>query len=378
MAGRHIAFLITALGAGGAERVIAILARNWIARGDSVTILTFDADSDPVYHALPQQVQLHRMGMLDAKGFRGNMRKVAALRRAVEEVAPDVLVSFLTKNNLLAALACLGTDTPLVCSERNNPERQTTHPLWNVMLRWAYRRADAIVCQTEAVRRCFPASVQDRLAVIYNPIEAFARDPDAAQSRTICAVGRLTPQKDFQTLIRAFAMIAPKHEGWSLQIWGSGELRQKLQDLIEALAMQDQITLPGNTSMPGEWARSAAFFVMSSRYEGFGNALAEAVASGMPVISTDCDFGPAEIVTEGRSGLLVPVGDERAMADAISRMIEDRDLRRRCAIEGPRQAARFRTSAVVEQWAELIEGIARRPQSRLPADRVALATGTTR
>ncbi|WP_054440266.1 glycosyltransferase [Novosphingobium sp. ST904] len=120
--------------------------------------------------------------------------RVAALRRVLAARRPQVLVSFLTKNNLIAALATTGTGIRLVCSERNNPERQAAHPLWNLLLRLLYRRADAIVCQTDAVRRCFPASVRGKLVTIANPVPPPDVPRAAGDTRRLCAVGRLTPE----------------------------------------------------------------------------------------------------------------------------------------------------------------------------------------
>lgn len=351
---KHIAILITALGAGGAERVIALLARHWVDRGHRISIITFDKVDDPVYHALPPEVELHRLGARVGIGYRGNMKKVLRLRETLAQVQPDMLVSFLTKNNLLAAIACLGRSTPLVCSERNNPERQGASKFWNLLLKIGYRRADFIVCQTNAVKRCFPKAVRDRLVVIYNPILGFERAADADANRMLCAVGRLTPQKGFTDLIDAFARIADRHPDWNLTIWGNGEIRARLERQIQSLGLSKRILLPGTTRMPGEWAREASIFVQASHYEGFGNALAEALASGLPAVATNCDFGPSDMISSGHDGLLVGVGDVPALAEAMSRMISDPELRAACSAAASISAKRFEPSAILSSWDELL------------------------
>lgn len=352
---KHIAILITALGAGGAERVIAMLARHWVDMGHRVSIITFDKVGDPIYHSLPPEVELHRLGAKVATGYRGNAKRLLRLREALGQIKPDVLVSFLTKNNLLAALACLGRSTPLVCSERNNPERQGGSKLWNLLLKVGYSRAKFIVCQTNAIKRCFPRAVRDRLVVIYNPITGFERDADADANKKLCAVGRLTPQKGFTHLIDAFARIADRHPDWNLTIWGNGEIRAKLEQQVQRLDLGERISLPGTTERPGDWARDASIFVQSALYEGFGNALGEALASGLPVVATNCDFGPAEMIRQGEDGLLVPVGNVPALAEAVSRMISDRNLRDSCSAAAKISAKKFDPAVILTLWDDLLD-----------------------
>lgn len=355
---KHIAILISGLGAGGAERVIAILARHWANQGHRLSIITFDKVGDPVYHSLPPEVTLHRLGGMVGVGYRGNLKRVFRLRQALGQLDPDVLISFLTKNNALASLACLGRPTRLVCSERNNPERQKSSAIWNLILKLAYRRADAIVCQTNAVKRCFPRAVQDRLVMIYNPIIGFERSAVSHDGKMLCAVGRLTPQKGFDLLIAAFARIADRHPDWNLTIWGNGQSRAQLEKQVRDLGLAERIALPGNSHGPGEWARDATIFVQASLYEGFANALAEALASGLPVVATNCDFGPAEMVTHGRDGLLVENENVPELAEAMSRMISDKNLRGSCGAMAKRSAARFHTANILVQWDELIATVA--------------------
>lgn len=377
---RHVAILITSLGAGGAERVVAMLARHWVDQGHTISIITFDNDDDPIFHPLPEEVQLHRLGAKVGTGYRGNLKKLLRLRETLAEIRPEMLLSFLTKNNLLAALATTGMSTRLVCSERNNPERQGGSRLWNLGLKLAYRRAEIIVCQTYAIKRCFPEGVQDILKVIRNPITPFEVAASASDSKTICAVGRLTPQKGFDVLIEAFSKIADRHADWNLTIWGEGEIREQLEALVHQLGLESRVSLPGTTAKPGEWARDTTIFVQSSRYEGFGNALAEAVASGLPVVATDCDFGPSEMIVNGRGGLLVPCENASALAEAMSRMIEDKALRETCAAAARQSGFRFHPSNVLSQWDGVLNQLFGRAQGEanlIPLGRAVVAQNST-
>ncbi|WP_395327348.1 glycosyltransferase family 4 protein [Novosphingobium sp. BL-8H] len=351
----HIAILASGLGAGGAEQVIAQLARHWCAAGHRVTVIAFDEPGDPVYHRLPAEAALRRLG--NHAGARGVADRVLALRRELAELRPAILCSFLTKNNLIAALATIGTDTRLICAERNNPERQDVHPLWNRGLGLLYRRADAIVCQTDAVRRCFPVAVRRRLVTIPNPVAAPDVFPSHNDARRICAVGRLNHQKGFDVLLRAFALIAPRYPGWTLTIRGEGPDRAALETGIAAHSLEERVRLPGLSAVPRGWVAECDLFVLSSRYEGFPNALAEAMAAGLPVISARCDFGPADMVEHGRTGLLVAPDDPQALADALEEMIENRAARERIGAAAAQAMARFAPQHVLGRWDQLLAAV---------------------
>lgn len=377
----HVAILVSGLGAGGAELVIAQIARHWCAAGHRVSVIAFDRPQDPVYHALPQAVALHRLGIRTGK--RGVAGRIAGVRRIVQDQRPAVLVSFLTKNNVIAAMATLGADTRLVCAERNNPERQDAHPGWNWALKTLYRRADAIVCQTDAVRRCFPAAVRRRLVTIPNPVAPPDVLPGAEDIPQIVAVGRLTHQKGFDVLLRAFARIAPRFPQWRLTIWGDGADRETLERAAAGLGLHGRVALPGISPVPRDWIREGGLFVMPSRYEGFPNVLGEAMAAGLPVIAADCDFGPAEMVEDGVTGLLVPPEDAEALAEAMATLMAQSAMRRGMGAAGAQSMARYAPERVLALWDRLLVRVmAKRDEARRyddsPSARPANAAGARR
>ncbi len=353
--------MVSALGAGGAERVIAQLAQHCARLGYTISVITFDSADDPIYHDLPDSVRLRRLNCRKG-GFQGNVRRITELRGTLKQIKPDLLISFLTKNNLLASVATTALPLKWIACERNNPERQNAHPAWNRMLDIAYRKADAIVCQTNGVTRCFPASVQDRISVIPNPITPVTSKA-AASGKRIAAVGRLDWQKGFDNLIDAFSEVAPDHPGWSLDIWGSGTEQSALQNQIVEHKIAGRINLRGTSDRPGGWVDETDLFVLSSRYEGFPNVLGEALAAGLPVIATDCDFGPKDMVTHGQDGWLVPVESPRALAGALDKLMSDEPLRRKLAHAATAAAARFAPEHVMKQWDQLIDQVAKQRRS---------------
>lgn len=352
-----VMFVISGLGAGGAERVISQIADHWTARGVDVEIASFDAPGDPEFHRFGASVIRHRLGRNATGKGAGRVPKLdnlADLRRLLKQSHPDLVISFLTKNNLLALIATTGLAIPVVCCERNNPERQAKHPAWNMMLAIAYRRAKLIVCQTEAVKRCFPPAVRDRLRVIPNPISAWPQPRNSSPTRRIVAVGRLTEQKGFDILLDAFGGLGKVADGWQLDIFGEGPLRGELEAHIARTNIAGRACLKGNSETPGGWVEDAELFVLSSRYEGFPNVLGEAMAAGLPVIATRCDFGPAEMIEHGKSGLLVAPEDAGALGMALRQCIEDRGLRATLGMQAARAIRAFSPERVMLLWDEVL------------------------
>ena len=353
----RLALVQAGLGAGGAERVVSLIAADRCARGDEVHVLAFVASGEKSYFPLPPEVVVHRLGDATGEhqrpGIWGSLGRVRKLRAELQTLQPDLVVSFLTKINTLSLLATTGLDVPTVISERNNPQVQQKHILWRLVEPMVRGRATRLVLQTTAILQTIPQSLRDRAEVICNPCDAGeqrAGPPPSAGARRIVAVGRLVEQKGFDMLVDAFAEAASAFPDWSLTIHGDGPERERLQERIDKREMQGAIHLAGVTRKPGEWIEGASVFVLSSRYEGFPNVLIEAMAARIPVIATRCDFGPDEIIEDGVSGLLVPVDDPDALAAALRQMMADAELRASLSASGRLAVARFSTEAIMAQW----------------------------
>lgn len=357
----RIAFILAGLGAGGSERVIAKISERFVLDGAEVSVIAFDRPDEPVFHRFHPRVRLIRLG-LPSRGGRfaapaRALNRAARLREILRDGRFDVAISFLTKINVLALLASIGLRLPVIVSERNNPLRQPHHRLWQTAANLLYRRARAIVIQTERARICLPHRERERAIMIENPVFAPAAMSRGAGLAQCVGVGRLDRQKGFDLLIDAFAQTAPNFPSWRLVIWGEGPERSALEQRIAALGLESQVTLAGNSPSPGSWAETATMLVLSSRFEGSPNVVAEAMAAGIPVIAADCDFGPAELIDDGQSGLLVPPEDPAALAGAMSRMMADAGLRKRLGQEGQRSVSnRARSERVMAQWRDVVRG----------------------
>jgi len=233
-----------------------------------------------------------------------------------------VIVSFTDRTNVLTLLAARGLDVPVVVSERIDPRRHSIGSAWNMLRRLTYPSASALVVQTHAVREWATDLVAaPRVAVIPNPLRPASGPIASASGRAyvITAIGRLVPQKGFDVLIRAFAMLAEDYPAWSLTIHGEGPERTALESLAATLAVSDRVSLPGRTNDSARVLNASSIFALPSRYEGFPMVLLEALSCGCACIASGCDSGPAEVVTNRPSGLLVPGGGWFPFSDIVLR-----------------------------------------------------------
>jgi glycosyltransferase involved in cell wall biosynthesis len=336
-------FVLSGLGTGGAERVVSLLSASWAEGGKQVCVVAFDAPGDPLAFPFHPQVELIRLNLPPGKGslWRGaitSIRRQLALRRLFARQRPDAVISFLTKVNVLALLAALGSGIPVIISERNNPDEQGAHPLWWWSWTRLSRLAAAVVLQTRAIERRYRGVLGANTTVIPNPVEVPGPVRRAAAGRTLVAAGRLSHQKGFDLLIAAFALVAHEFPDWRLVIWGEGAERSALEAQVSRACLGPRVALPGASDGPVGWIEGADAFVLSSRYEGFPNVLVEAMTAGLPVIAFDCDFGPGEILT-------------------LRLVMQDEGLRARMGCEAAQTAENFRLRNTVPLWDALLNKI---------------------
>ncbi len=324
-----------------------------------VTILTFD-DAVAPFYSLSSDIRLLSLNALRKSknhivGLGNNIRRILALRKALKLTHPEIVISFLTRTNVRVLLASLGLNTPIIISERSDPFLARPGRWWELLARGTYPMATRITVFTGHAATYFPSSLRKKLRIIPNPVapSKYQAIPQNGAFRLV-AVGRLEYVKGFDILLNAFALVRQKFPTATLTIWGEGSERQELESLRAALGLSEQVQFPGITKDVSQALAEADLFIQASRWEGFGNALCEAMAVGLPVISTNCS-GPQEIIRNGVDGQLVPVGNVEALAHSMVDLLSNFSQRQTLAKNALEITKRFALPDIMKQWEELVE-----------------------
>lgn len=325
-----LTMVISSLGIGGAQRVVGLLANAWQALGWKLTILTLDSqDASPFFPVHPD-VHIHNLGVAHcsrslAQAIIANVRRLNALRTALRESKPDGVVSFMDTVNVLTILASRGLGIPVVVSERTDPRMHDIGRMWNTLRKLTYPLADSIVVQTRSVLEGLPARWREKATAIANPVtipQVDAQRDGRAETVFLC-VGRLSPEKGQDLLLRTFAELPQSLSGWRLRLVGDGPWEATLKEMARTAGITDRVEFLGRTNTPEEWLEKGGIFVLPSRFEGFPNALLEAMAHGLPCIAFDCPSGPAEIIDHGRTGLLAGYESVEALGRAMAYLADN-------------------------------------------------------
>jgi len=420
-----IVFTIPTLGGGGAERVVSIMANYWAGHGRQITILTYEDGSKPPAYDLhpsikvvPLNIQGRISGLISAAAV--NLNRIYRIRQALIKEKPDCVIAFAGNNNVRTILAAQGLGLPVIVSERNDPDRAHVASIsrmsWSLGLaklirRLTYPLSSCIVTQTVQSRDRLETVLQAKTEVIHNPvlrsrdygeeqqlsvtIQSCGAGFPACLSKTcssgrleslphgciqdspastewsqlslssgkkVLSIGRLDRQKRHDLLLEAFSLVAQKHD-CSLIILGEGPLRGWLEAMVEDMGLSQRVTMPGWVANPWRAAGQCDLFVLTSEYEGFPNALVEAMAYGIAVISFDCPTGPREIIRDGVDGVLVPPLDVEKLAEVMDRLLGDEAERRRLGRRAYEVLERFGIEATMALWEVTLERACSRSRS---------------
>lgn len=351
-------FYINVLAGGGAERVVSNLANQLAAAGETVAIVT----SFPTENEYPVSDAVTRYQLDGEKPKTGfvakNYHRIRALRKLLKREKPDLLIAFMAEPNYRAVLAAKGLKTPVMISVRNDPNKEYAGRFGRFLGKHLLPSADACVFQTEDAKAWFPEKLQKKSRIIFNQVaEVFYETERSDTPRDVVTFGRLTEQKNQEMLIRAFARIAPEVDD-NLIIYGNGELREALEKVVDELGMKERVFLPGATRDVANILSAAKLFVLPSDYEGMPNALMEAMAAGVPAISTDCPCGgPRMLLEDGKFGVLTPVGDEDALAEKMKTLLCDPDALCRFGTLAREKAEAFRPETILASWRDYIKEV---------------------
>jgi GalNAc-alpha-(1->4)-GalNAc-alpha-(1->3)-diNAcBac-PP-undecaprenol alpha-1,4-N-acetyl-D-galactosaminyltransferase len=374
-----IIFLISNLATGGAERVATILCNAWAKRGHTVTLIpTYSAGGKSAYKI---SHDVETIFLADVVGVKGKnlwsyAQRLAALRGLIRPRQPDVIVSFLANVNVAAVLSTMFMKTPLIICERIDPSSRPMLSPCELSCRLTYRFADMLTVQTDSIAQK-AAAIYPKLSTIRtvpNPLARSVPPPVRNIVRTrkiLLSLGRLAEQKRIDRIINAFAEVAPRFDDWDLHIYGEGPLESMLFSMIVDRGLQDRAFLRGLTSESSKVMAAADAFVIASDYEGFPNALLEAMSVGLPCIATDCPSGPREITANGHDAVLVPLHDQAALVSAMDAVMRDQTLRISLGKRAYESAWRkFSLETVLDRWDELFIEVGAIDNSNKKTDRV--------
>ena len=319
---KKILLNIRRLSNGGAERVIALWSGILVERGYDVSLyLSYRSEDE---YCVDSRVNIASTAQSQKEFFSlSRYQRMRKHREYIKNFKPNVIINFLPKMQIEMMVISVGIKSRIIETVRNNPwidaDIGRMRPLWNI----CFKRADAIIVQTTEQIDYFSVAERNKCTVVRNPLDkAYKASPNRSyekEATRFVASGRLSAQKNYPMMIRAFSKIAKKNDNISLDIYGKGseDYTARLQKCIDQEDMLGRITLKGQVKNMSEVLGLYDSYIMSSDYEGMPNALAEAMATGMVCISTDCKTGPCDMIQNGQNGYLVKTGDATEMAKAI-------------------------------------------------------------
>jgi len=362
---KKILLSIPALQGGGAERVISTLANGWVAEGHKVCFVTYESSNSKPYYKLNAHIDVVQLDSLTPCKYAKPMiliKRFFGLRDQIKKFNPDIIISFLDTNNIMAVFAALGLNVPVVVSERINPKTTPIGKVKKFLRNWAYCKASSLVVQNKGIKNCFSAQIQKHTSIIPNPIVLENNINWTGDKKEFVALGRINIQKGYAYLIDAFSKISKKYPDWTLKIVGKGdnEDSKKLEKKIQTLGMEEHIFLQDAVKEPQKEIAQSKIFVFPSIYEGMPNSLMEAMAIGMPVISANCDFGPSDLINNGKNGILVPVKDSLSLAKAMEHLAADAALQKKLGNAAKQDMERYELKKILNLWQEVFESLTKK------------------
>jgi GalNAc-alpha-(1->4)-GalNAc-alpha-(1->3)-diNAcBac-PP-undecaprenol alpha-1,4-N-acetyl-D-galactosaminyltransferase len=356
---KKIAFVIGALTPGGAERVITNLS-NSLLKDYNVAIITF-IESDPFYKLNPSVEVISCFEKIGKpKSVFDSLKLNYAIYKKVKTITKthkiDLLIGFITSANIIATLAAKANKIPSIISERNDPLKNDIPKFWVLLRKLIYPKANCLVVQTEKVKQVYDKMITTKdMEVLPNPISSeFSNycEPYQNREQLILTVGTLNNDKRQEKIITAFKALNLKN--WKLLLIGKGPNTEKIKEQIKALSLTDNVSILSDIKDVYNYYNKAAIFAFASKAEGFPNVLLEAMRLGLPSLSTDCNYGPSELINDGENGFLVPINDQQLFEDKLKILTENEALRQSFSENARRSTEKYLDAVVTSQWSTLI------------------------
>lgn len=350
-----ITFFIGSISGGGAERMTCNLANFLVEHGHEVTILTM-SDVRDTYLLNKKIKRRFLITAVERKNFvYDNILRYKRLGYFMKTCACDCYVVLLPITIVMMLLQRCCTTTPIIASERNNPESYSR--IMKLILKFVANKADAWVFQTEEALSWYD-NLRKKKIIIPNAINPEFLKPLYKGTRKceVVAVGRLDKQKNYELLIEAFAIISKKHPDYKLRIFGQGPKEHDLRVLVASLGLSDSIIFEGYVNDISARIEASSLYIMTSNYEGMPNSLMEAMALGIPCISTDCPAGgPKFLIQNGVNGILIKVNDRDSLVNSIELLLNDQELSKKMGENASKIRVRLHPKIIYGQWEQFLK-----------------------
>jgi len=343
--------------AGGVERMITTMMNDMSARGHEVSLLTWDMADATSYYAMDERIRWHKLdaGAPEHKAnIKLRLQRMLKVRVAVKSCNPDVIMCFASGIFLSVRLFLLGFKVPIIAAERNAPSRfeylTGQKKVFNIL-----RMAHSVTVQFARYRECYPKFLRHKITAISNPVKPAQRFAEPSgkmgEKKVVLCVARLAFQKNIEALIRAYARLADDFPEWELQIAGDGEDEQKVFNALKESGKSQYISLIGRVKDVEALCVKSHLFCLPSRWEGFPNAVAEAMAHGLPCIGYDGCSGTADLIQHNVTGLLAAGnGDVGSLEHALRALMSDDQMRAQMGAAAVKEVKKYAPENILDQW----------------------------
>lgn len=353
-----IMFYAISLGKGGAERVISVLANNLSQNYDvSIVVNTLKNKA----YKIDDKVKLYELDNKKRKfSIIRNIYRMFNTNKIIKEEKPTIIISFLPIPSFRILFLKYFHKIPVIVSDRNDPSIEYKKLISKILMKTLYPKADGFVFQTNDQKLYFNKKIQDKSTIIQNPLkdEFLDNNNNTKKENIIISVGRLIEQKNHKMLIDSFSELSATTKNYKLKIFGDGPLKSELTDYIKSKHLQDKILLCGISDNIKKELLNSKIFVLSSNYEGMPNVLIEAMATGLPCISTNCPCGgPKELINNNKNGFLIEVNNKNELTEILNKLINDEKLQNTIGNNAKKIREKLNSKIIVKKWIEYIKKI---------------------
>ena len=348
-------FVIHALGYGGAGKMIVYLANHFSKIGYDVVI--YVEEQMGKHYDMEPGVRVYQETEFFKNYYTRHFRQIFQLRRRVKEINPDLVISFQTNQNALAVLATRGRSIPVIVSERGDPYQY--HDIVAKLKTRVINKAEGGVFQTKKAMQYYGEDLQKRSAVIYNPNTVMGIERPEKRNNEIAVVGRFDIHQKRQDLaVEAFKIVADAVPDVKIAFYGAGKEQEIIKKQVADLGLEDRVVFKGLVKDVPNAIKDSRLFLMTSDFEGMPNALIEAMACGLPCVSTDCSPGGAsELIQSGENGIVVPCGDAKAIASAIVRLLNNKEEAEKMGAQAQKIVEKLNPSIIYGEWEKYVKSI---------------------